>query len=256
MQLCAAVFVLAASACSTNAQTLQLLSYVSTDKSGDVQLAYNILHPMAGDAELVATINSTLAPLLVPETMADESGEKNVGNKSILETVKWVEKNYFAKVKEALSDFEYEGMMMPYSFAADLRRTMAPKNVVGFMLETYEETGGVHGMPFIYPVAFDMQRKRVINYDDIFADKTALLAKVKEYLSYEYGQEGLASFEEYSEGIGLPETHTVGFDAYSIVLQYQAYEIGPYAAGRPTVHIPYADALPLMNDYGRRLCSK
>jgi len=239
-------------ACSSKAQEVQFQTSTVEEKSGNDELTYNIIYPVSGDETLVSRINAAIAPALVPSPLADEWKE----GLSIQETVDWVKKNYFAAAKKERVEAEMDGDMFAYSFSAELKREDSPKNVVTLALQSYDYLGGAHGTPFVGYFSFDTEKGEGILWSDIFSDEAGLLQKVKEQLAAENSDELLEMVEEYTEEFSLPEFPFVGFDKNGVILQYQAYEIGPYAIGSPTVHIPYADALPLMNDYGRRLCSK
>lgn len=101
--------------------------------------------------------------------------------------------------------------------------------------------GAAHGMPWGYLVSFDLKNLRQLTFDDIIAPqgREAVLQMIIQELNENYAEEGLTDAIDFPMADPALTTEGVQFD-------YQAYEIGPYSMGMPTVVLPYDKVRPYL----------
>lgn len=122
----------------------------------------------------------------------------------------------------------------------------------------YQFTGGAHGMQALTGTTFRKTDGRRFGWEMFRTDAQPKLQEEirKGLMTYfhvttdEALQEML--FEQESPILPLPVTPPY-LTRDGVTFVYQSYEIAPYAAGQPTVTLPYAQALPLMTTTARQL---
>ena len=131
----------------------------------------------------------------------------------------------------------------------------ADEKIVSLLDDTYQYTGGAHGMFYREGVTFDAVTGRKMLLSDVFYDYDAFVEDAKERIIYElretYGEE---LFDDYIETVnGLwddgnePQWY---LDASGIVIVLQEYHVGPYVMGTPQIHLPYEEFAPyIKSDY-------
>jgi hypothetical protein len=134
-----------------------------------------------------------------------------------------------------------------YGEHSDYRVTLATPSVLSLQQQGYFFTGGAHGMPWIAANTFDMRSGRVIELDGLF--KTGFDYRLfiwnycRKELQHNYGL--LQPGDEWDK---QPEAFSCFyFTTNALVIQFQAYEVGPYVAGMPNVSIPYSSLKPHLN---------
>ena len=131
----------------------------------------------------------------------------------------------------------------------------ADERVVSLLDDTYQYTGGAHGMFYREGVTFDSVTGRKLFLSDVFYDYDAFVEDAKDRIIYElretYGEE---LFDDYITTVnGLwddgnePQWY---LDASGIVIVLQEYHVGPYVMGTPQIHLPYEEFAPYIKaDY-------
>lgn len=117
-----------------------------------------------------------------------------------------------------------------------------------FTYNCYEYAGGAHGMGGFWGVSFLNSSGRQFDWSDINTNSTVLYDNIAKGLMKYFD---VSTFEEIKEllpgeiytpqDIPLPSTEP-WLSRGELVLQYQSYEIGPYAYGQPEVRIPLSEA--------------
>lgn len=107
-------------------------------------------------------------------------------------------------------------------------------------IDSYEFTGGAHGLPYSEHLMFDQKLKRQIKLNDILITgkkpKFEALAKAayKKWVSEFYDD-----IQDYEKTWPFSLTDNVTLTDKGVDIVYQPYAIAPYAAGMPTLSIPY-----------------
>lgn len=116
------------------------------------------------------------------------------------------------------------------------------KNLVTIKLSSYSYLGGAHGASTQQYFVFDLNEKRQVELDDVIKpdQKKAFHQLAYEQFSTWVKAEKLADHvDQYEQSWEFKTTQNFYFSPKGLVLQYEEYEIGPYAVGMPTLTIPY-----------------
>ncbi|MBR1594205.1 MAG: DUF3298 domain-containing protein [Alloprevotella sp.] len=111
--------------------------------------------------------------------------------------------------------------------------------------------GGAHGMPVTDVYTIAREDGKLVRMEDIFPASThrKLKAIVYRHLLDEYDGEDVF-WEDASTH--LPDALGVALVEDGVRFQYDAYEIGAYAIGTPTVTIPYPELTSIMSEKAKR----
>lgn len=110
-----------------------------------------------------------------------------------------------------------------------------------FKIDSYVFTGGAHGMPYSEYLVFDINTKKQVRLEDMLQSGKKSRFKALAYDAYKTWiktvDKDVVNYEKnwpfiLSENITLTER---GVD-----IQYQHYDIAPYAYGMPILNIPYS----------------
>lgn len=107
-------------------------------------------------------------------------------------------------------------------------------------IDSYEFTGGAHGLPYSEHLMFDQKLKRQIKLNDILISgkkpKFEALAKAayKKWVAEFYDD-----IKDYEKTWPFSLTDNVTLTDKGVDIVYQPYAIAPYAAGMPTLSLPY-----------------
>ncbi|WP_201535140.1 RsiV family protein [Psychrobacter ciconiae] len=107
-------------------------------------------------------------------------------------------------------------------------------------IDSYQFTGGAHGLPYSEHLMFDQKLKRQLKLNDILMTgkkpRFEALAKAayKKWVSEFYDD-----IKDYEKSWPFSLTDNVTLTDKGVDIVYQPYAIAPYAAGMPTLSIPY-----------------
>lgn len=154
------------------------------------------------------------------------------------EELEWAKDHYASMSKEEDSYFP------SYSVIENVAIYRMDSHVVSLCENFYEYTGGAHGMNGISGSTFDVESGEKLQLNDILTDPQGFYDKALEYIIAQVEENyGEALFQDYEETI---RTDTFGetpaswyLDNTGIVIDYALYQIAPYAAGMPSVTLPY-----------------
>lgn len=128
------------------------------------------------------------------------------------------------------------------TFQIEPQVIQSKKGLVTIKLVSYSYLGGAHGASTQQYFIFDLNQKRQIELDHVIEKGQR---KIFDQLAHEQFSawvkaEGLAeNVDQYEQSWEFSTAHNFYFSKAGLVLQYGEYEIGPYAAGMPTLTIPY-----------------
>lgn len=133
------------------------------------------------------------------------------------------------------------------SFSSDVTVSYQSDDYVGLLYDVYEYyRGAAHGLPGRYFTLYDRNTGEELFLDDILAtsgeELNAIL--VQKFQEYEYADD--LSMDYIQEKAGFYTGHELqagGFylNEKGLVYFFGAYEVAGYAAGMPSVEIPYED---------------
>ncbi len=160
---------------------------------------------------------------------------------------------------EEIRSLRAEEDEIPFWKEFHFKKTYETDLVVTFEVSTYSYMGGAHGLGEDYGVTFRKTDGRIIgkNVLNNLVGNEAWNDVVKEglkaYFEVQTDEDlGNMLFDVDVNMIPLPDTDLY-YNEIGAVLVYQSYEIGPYAAGNPSVTIPYSALKPYMNVTGQEL---
>ncbi len=122
----------------------------------------------------------------------------------------------------------------------------ADEVIVSLMDDTYQYTGGAHGMFYREGVTFDSITGKKLLLSDLFYDYDAFVEDAKERIVYElresYGEELFDDYITTVDGLWNDGNEPQWYlDGSGIVIVLQEYHVGPYAMGTPQIHLPYEE---------------
>jgi len=148
---------------------------------------------------------------------------------------------WFEEVKSDSSFFEELGYEMQYTFETGFQVAFNSKEFISIVMSHYQFTGGAHGNYFALGYNIQMKYGNVLVLKDIIKEDSFDL------LAFECEQAILEKYDANSlieAGLFEDEITVLGDQDFYIipgmlVLQFDPYEIGPWAMGEVTAEIPF-----------------
>ena len=171
--------------------------------------------------------------------------------------------NFYAKkaLKELTDDRDIEDERI-YTDELTIQKTYETEHIVTFEIQTYVFTGGAHGYGVCCGVTFRKSDGQQINMNVLPNNiawnenwKKLMKEGLKEYFRVKTDRELEECIKVDINDLPLPETEAY-FNEKGLVMIYQSYEIACYAAGQPSLVIPYSKLEPYMNTTGKSLFSE
>ncbi|RIE10858.1 DUF3298 and DUF4163 domain-containing protein [Candidatus Cryosericum odellii] len=122
---------------------------------------------------------------------------------------------------------------------------------VRIRFETYS-AGAAHGMSFTYVLNARLSDGEILDTEGLFLDGKQGLQWLSQYcvtdLKSQYGADykALSSFVEYGTAPVADNFKSVSLEPGGLVISFDPYQVGPYAAGPQEVHIPAKDVQPML----------
>ena len=151
------------------------------------------------------------------------------------------------KVKAAIDAFtaaQFADLPDDSAFRYEL---MVKPNYIGhvndfelFKIDSYVFTGGAHGMPYSEYLIFDTTTNKQVRLDDML-----LVGKKPRFkaLAYEAYKAWVKTVDKdvvnYEKSWPFSLSDNITLTDKGVDIQYQHYDIGPYAYGMPVLSIPY-----------------
>jgi hypothetical protein len=122
---------------------------------------------------------------------------------------------------------------------------------VRIRFDTYS-AGAAHGMSFTRVLNARLSDGEIIDTEGLFLDGKQGLQWLSQYcatdLQRQYGAdyEALSSFVEYGTAPAADNFKSVSLEPGGLVISFDQYQVGPYAAGPREVHVPAKDVQPML----------
>lgn len=131
--------------------------------------------------------------------------------------------------------------IMQYSFETGYQVYYNTKNFLSIVLNHYQYTGGAHGNYFALGFNINLTDATFLTLTDVIQEgKLDLLAyECEEAILEEYQANSLFEAGLFENEVVIPEDQDFYIIPGALVLQFDPYEIGPYAMGEITVEIPF-----------------
>ena len=179
-----------------------------------------------------------LTDLLVNELIRQFTAEDKVKIENKQQFVEYLQTHYADNVKE-VKEFELIGI----STNVDVEYLGQRENIATFTMGYHHYSGGAHGMYSTQFVNVDLDKKAVIQLDDVFTK--AQQNKVKALLWEIYQNESRGDNGERQEPFTAKADFYLSDNFYfsqdGIVFVYPPYALGPYAAGEKGLRLSLYD---------------
>jgi hypothetical protein len=128
-----------------------------------------------------------------------------------------------------------------WELTATVKKQGRRGDVITLSMETYEYTGGAHGLPSVQYFHWDLAKQQSVKLNDMLVpgQQAAFWEKAREQHTAWLNKENLD--QAFRDSWPFDKTDNVFFTDKGLVLQYNVYHIAPYAMGQPTLTIPYSD---------------
>lgn len=179
-----------------------------------------------------------LTDLLVNELIRQFTAEGKVKIENKQQFIEYLQTHYADNVKE-VKEFELIGI----STNVDVEYLGQRENIATFTMGYHHYSGGAHGMYSTQFVNVDLDKKAVIQLDDVFTK--AQQNKVKALLWEIYQNESCGDNGERQEPFTAKADFYLSDNFYfsqdGIVFVYPPYALGPYAAGEKELRLSLYD---------------
>ena len=179
-----------------------------------------------------------LTDLLVNELIRQFTAEGKVKIENKQQFVEYLQTHYADNVKE-VKEFELIGI----STNVDVEYLGQRENIATFTMSYHHYSGGAHGMYSTQFVNVDLDKKAVIQLDDVFTK--AQQNKVKALLWEIYQNESRGDNGERQEPFTAKADFYLSDNFYfsqdGIAFVYPPYALGPYAAGEKELRLSLYD---------------
>ena len=110
-----------------------------------------------------------------------------------------------------------------------------------FKIDAYIFTGGAHGMPYSEYLIFDMNTKKQVRLEDMLQAGKKPRFKALAYDAYKTWVKTVdKDVVNYEKSWPFTLSENITLTDKGVDIQYQHYDIAPYAYGMPVLSIPYS----------------
>lgn len=178
-------------------------------------------------------------------------------NSSAQDAITQGEENWQARLDTATEaeKKQMEKETSHYSFQVEAKPILANDSTISVALTTYAFVGGAHGSTVVATFNYDVKNKKEITLASIFANKANYLKFISDearkqltemYTKDEDGKpiadkdtiQSIVSWIETGTEPSLDNFQSFTFTDKNVTIYFQDYQVGPHAAGMPTVTIP------------------
>ena len=208
------VFILAISLLSSCEEEINLaFSEINILEEKDATVEINI--PKAeGDDAISKSINSALENFTNKALNIDSSNDVQ---ETFEKSIEQFNLSYLNFKNQMVEELQVE--LTPWEAGVDGEVTYQSNRVISIAMNTYLNTGGIHGTSKVSFLNFDAASGNQLHYDDFIKDKTELKKFLKFYFEKEVES---ISFDDFK----LPET--IGLSDEGVIILYNINEIPSY----------------------------
>jgi hypothetical protein len=148
---------------------------------------------------------------------------------------------WFEEVQSDTSFFEDYKEDIQYTFETGFQTEFNSKDFISILLSHYQFTGGAHGNYFALGYNIEMKNGKVLTLKDIIKeDSFDLLAfECEQAIIEKFEANSLIDAGLFEDEITIPDDQDFYIIPGMLVLQFDPYEIGPWAMGEVTAEIPF-----------------
>ncbi len=188
------------------------------------------------NSDSTAWINIDYPFILNPDNSEVINKINNVLEDEFKQSIAWY--NEIVSDTNSLSDYNYT---IQYSFETGFDVVYNSKGFVSIILKHYQYTGGAHGNYFAVGYNINLSDGSFLSLIDIIQQgKLDLLAyECEETILEKYQANSLFEAGLFENEIIIPDDQDFYIIPGALVLQFDPYEIGPYAMGEITAEISF-----------------
>lgn len=148
---------------------------------------------------------------------------------------------WFEEVQSDTSFFEDYKDEIQYTFETGFQTEFNSKDFISILLSHYQFTGGAHGNYFALGYNIEMRNGKVLTLKDIIKeDSFDLLAfECEQAIIEKFEANSLIDAGLFEDEITIPDDQDFYIVPGMLVLQFDPYEIGPWAMGEVTAEISF-----------------
>ena len=149
---------------------------------------------------------------------------------------------------------EYENEFVKYGYIKyqyenyiGYKVTYNKNNILSIPIESYEFTGGAHGLTDLEPFNYCLESGNRLTLKDLFKEGVNYKKIINSYVF----EDMKANPDKYFKGDNvfctIDDNQSFYLDKNNLVVYFSLYEIAPYSSGIPEFYIPYEDIEPYLN---------
>ncbi|TJY38139.1 DUF3298 and DUF4163 domain-containing protein [Pontimicrobium aquaticum] len=152
-------------------------------------------------------------------------------------------KTFDTEYKSFKDGFGESAMVWDASFDGEI--TYQSPMLISIAINSYVNSGGAHGNLNVTLFNFDASTGELLQFEDIFNNKDALIKVVKTHFEKETKNSDINYF--FGEPFSLPAN--IGFNYEGIICFYNVYEIASYADGVIEFTVPFNEVETYLDIY-------
>lgn len=229
---------------------VEKVSSLPVKKNNRAEFVLRAFFPTTGNALLRKNMSNWLNGLLSSLTQIERPDVDYAGEPD--GWISYYEKAYLKRVKKEIGEQlklrDKDGGPINYVVEVNVKRAYETAKLITYQAEAYAYGGGAHGMSYTVYASFRKSDGRLLTWNDVVLGKqqARLSPLIVDGLSQYFGMTDFTALKgrlqiegDYSRTkFPLPQGNP-GLSADGLHVQYGLYEIAPYAAGAPSVSIPY-----------------
>jgi len=194
-------------------------------------------------ADSIVTINIEYPQINGIESDTVETKINSFLEEEFKQSIPWYEE--ILSDSAEYQDYPYE---LGYSFETGFQVQFNSQKFISIVLNHYQFTGGAHGNYFALGYNISTDEAKVLTLKDIIREDSF------ELLTYECEQAILETYEAnslieagtFENELVIPEDQDFYITPTALVIQFDPYEIGPYAMGEIVAEIPFEKIIDIL----------
>ena len=153
--------------------------------------------------------------------------------KNLKDEIKRQAKEYKKEYETVLSKLNENYVKYQYELYIDYKVTYNRNNIISIPIESYEFTGGAHGMTYLNSYNYNLINGNQLKLSDMFKKDIDYKKIVNEYINYVISQNPDIYFKGEDGFKGIKEDQSFYIEDDGVVIYFSLYEIAPYYVGIP-----------------------
>lgn len=157
---------------------------------------------------------------------------------------------WYDEIQSDSSNYEDMNYDMQYSFETEFQVEYNSEKFVSILLNHYQFTGGAHGNYFALGYNIRMSDGKILTLKDIIKSDSfdILIDECEQAILEAYQASTLMEAGLFEDEIVIEDDQDFYITPTALVLQFDPYEIGPYAMGEIIAEIPFQKINDILKD--------